>query len=57
VDQQAADVVEQDGGDHQEQVNGLAPAVEDQAGDQQHGIAQFLWQDVVQRQHNGQVCK
>ena len=54
-DQHAVGVVNGDGGEHDDNVHRLAPAVEGQTDDEQHQVAEFQRYNVVQQQHNGQV--
>ena len=56
-DQHAVGVVDGDGGEHDEDVLGLAPPVEDQVKDQQHRIAQAQGSDIVDQQYDGQIEK
>ena len=54
---QAAAVIAQNGARHQEQVLGLAPAVEDQAEDQKHQIPEFLGYNKIHQQDSRQKIK
>ena len=51
------EIIHGDGKQHQKHVQGLPPAVEDQAGEKQSGVAPLQRRDKIQKQHNGKVKK
>ena len=55
VHQHAVGVVDGDGGEHDDDIDRLAPAVEDEVEDQQHAVAPLQGREVVDQKHNGQV--
>ena len=55
MDDAAADVVQRNGGHHKQHVHRLAPAVEEQADQKQHQIAQLSGGHKVQPQHDGDI--
>ena len=56
-DAPAADIVERDGEEHQQQIHRLAPAIEHQAAQQQHRVAEAARRQIVQRKDGGQEEK
>ncbi len=54
LDAQAADVVDEDEGHHDREKPYLAPAVEHQTAEEQHGVLELCGRKVIQRQRDGQ---
>ncbi len=57
LDGKAADIVDEDEGHHDREKPYLAPAVEHQTAEEQHGVLELCGRKVVQRQRDGQKAE